>query len=174
MQEQIINGTYDLTNMPKPLQMYLCALERFNTIKKDLLFQYSFEQFCSFIDSCKESTSASPPGRHCGHYIVMRPSIFKDIYRIMNFDIKYGIILERYKNTVTTLICKETLPHIHRLRHIHLIEIERQSLTKSQWEKQLIHHAERNNLIVDSQYGYRNNRQAQSLILNKTITYNIH
>ena len=98
----------------------------------------------------------------------------RDIYRILQFSIKYGIILERYQRTVATLIQREELPYIHPLRPLHLIEVELQAITKSQWAKQLIHHAEKKELIVDSQFGYRANRQAQSLILNKTLTYDIH
>ena len=89
----------------------------------------------------------------------------------MNLCIKHGIILERYKKTVTTLICKEKnkKPLIHRLRPLHLIEIELQAISKSQWAKQLLKNAERHNLVADSQYGGRANKQAQSLILNKTL-----
>ena len=177
VQQMIIDGTYDLSDMPKHIQMYLRALERPTTVKKDLPFKYTFKEFCFFIEKSDESTSASPSGRHYGHYKVLRqhlPDVLKDIYRIMNFSIQYGIVLNRYADTVTTLIQKEALPYIHRLRPLHLIEVELQAITKSQWAKQLINYAEKQDLIVDSQYGYRANRQAQSLILNKTLTYDIH
>ena len=177
VQRQIINGTFDLTDAPPKVQMYLKALERPSNVKKDLQFKYSFNEFRYFIKKSTETTSASPSGRHYGHYIVLNrnlPNVLKDIYRILNFSIQHGIILERYQKTVTTLIQKEELPYIHRLRPLHLIEVELQAITKSQWAKQLIHHAEKKDLIVDSQYGYRQNRQAQSLILNKTLTYDIH
>jgi len=77
---------------------------------------------------------------------------------------------------VTTLICKEKnkKPLIHRLRPLHLIEIELQAISKSQWAKQLLKNAERHNLVADSQYGGRANKQAQSLILNKTLVYDIN
>ena len=177
IQQQIIDGTYDLKDVSDSIRMYLKALERPSNVKKDLPFQYSFSEFRFFIKKCTESTSASPSGRHYGHYIVLNkhlPDILKDTYRIMSFGIKYGIVLERYQETITTLIQKEELPYIHRLRPLHLIEVELQAITKSQWAKQLIIHAEKKDLIVDSQYGYRANRQAQSLILNKTLTYDIH
>ena len=177
VQQQIIDGTDDSSNAPKHIQMYLRNLERPNTVKKDLPFKYTFLEFRRFIEKSTETTSASPSGRHYGHYKVLckyLPDVLKDIYRIMSFSIEYGIILDRYKNTVTTLIQKKELPYIHRLRPLHLIEVELQAINKSQWAKQLIHHADKKELIVDSQYGYWANRQAQSLILIKTITYDIH
>lgn len=138
VQQQIIEGTYDLTTIPKHIQMYLRALERPKTVKADLPFKYTFREFCTFIENSTESTSASPSGRHYGHYKVLckhLPDILRDIYRIMNFSITYGIILDRYTNTVTTLIQKEELPYIYRLRPLHLIEVELQAITKSQWAK---------------------------------------
>ena len=43
-----------------------------------------------------------------------------------------------------------------------------------QWARNLIHNAEKHNLITDTQYGARKNRQPQSLILNKTLSYDIN
>lgn len=133
-QQQIIDGTYPTDDLPEPVQIYLKALERPNTVKKDLPFQYSFQEFCSFIKKSKEKTSASPSGRHYGHYIVLQkklPGILQDIHRILNLSIKYGVVLDRFLKTVTTLICKEKLPYIHRLRPIHIIEVELQAISKS-------------------------------------------
>ena len=93
----------------------------------------------------------------------------------MILSLKNGIVLNRYMNTVTTLIPKDDgLPKIHRLRPIHIIESELQASTKSQWAKKLLRNAEQNNLVADSQYGGRAQRQAQSAILNKTLIYDIH
>ena len=76
--------------------------------------------------------------------------------------------------TVTTLIAKDTgRPRIHRLRPIHIVEIELQALSKSQWAKKLIKRAEKNNIITDSQYGGRSMRQAQSMVLNRTLIFDI-
>ena len=49
-----------------------------------------------------------------------------------------------------------------------------QAITKSQWAKNLLRNAENHNLLADSQYGGRAQRQAQSAILNKTIIYDTH
>lgn len=176
-QKEIIDGTFDTSSLPPPIRLYLNALERPNAVKKELEFKYSFHEFCSFVRKSKEKTSASPSGRHYGHYIVLLkklPGLLEDIYRVMNISITHGVILERFLKTVTTLICKEDLPYIHRLRPIHIIEVELQAISKSQWAKKLIHNAEKLELITDSQYGARKNRQPQSLILNKTLTYDIN
>ena len=66
-----------------------------------------------------------------------------------------------------TLSLLNPRPLIHRLRPLHLIEIELQVISKSQWAKQLINNAEKNNLIAESQYGGRANKQGQSLIQKK-------
>ena len=157
---------------------FFSELVRPNTIKRDLPFDYSFEDFSQCIKNADERTSASPSGRHYGHYKVLLtylPGILEDIFKIVKICIQHGIILDRFTKTVTTLICKDgNRPLIHRLRPLHLIEIELQAISKSQWAKQLIKNAEKNNLIAESQYGGRANKQAQSLILNKTLVYDIH
>ena len=89
---------------------------------KQLNLQYSFEYFRCFIKSAKEKTSSSPSGRHYDHYIVLNkylPDVLYDIYRIMMIGLNYGVVLDRYKKTITTLIPKDDgLPKIHRLRPI--------------------------------------------------------
>ena len=127
--------------------------------ENELQFLYPFEDFCSFIRGAEEKTSASPSGRHYGHCKVLlrncRRLLF-DVYKVMKIAFMNGIFLERYKRTVTTLIAKEKgRPRIHRLRPIHIVEIELQALSKSQWAKKFIKRAERNNMITDSQYGGR-------------------
>ena len=67
------------------------------------------------------------------------PTIFCDIHHVLSLCVKDNIFLPHYCKTVTTYIAKETgMPKIHRLRPIHLVEIEVQAIAKSQWLKQLI------------------------------------
>ena len=76
--------------------------------------------------------------------------------------------------TVTTLIAKElNRPRIHRLCPIHIVEIELQAITKLQWAKNLINRAGKLKMITDSQYGGRAQRQAQSIVLNHTLIFDI-
>ena len=63
-QEKIITGTYDLSKFPEPIQLYLGALEKPQISEKELVFEYSFEDFCAFIRGADKKTSASPSGRH--------------------------------------------------------------------------------------------------------------
>ena len=53
-QQQIIDGTFDSSYLPQSIQLYFKALERPNTIKKELPFSYGFAEFCSFIKKSKE------------------------------------------------------------------------------------------------------------------------
>ena len=92
----------------------------------------------------------------------------------MKLAFEHGIFMDRYRETVTTLIAKDKgSPRIHRLRPIHIIEIELQALSKSQWAKKLIKRAEKLRMITDSQYGGRAQRQAQSMVLNRTLIFDI-
>ena len=103
------------------------------------------------------------------------PKTLRDIHRIMGMSMKHNIILEMYKNAVTTLIPKDGhVPCIHRLRLIHLVEIELQAISKSQWNIKLMRKAENHNLVTDAQYGGRNNRQAQSIVLNHLLVYDLN
>lgn len=134
VQNSILDGTFDCNPYPRALRLYLKALEQPNR-PKQLHLSYSFDEFQFFIKSAKEKTSSSPSGRHYGHYIVLNQhlkDILHDIYRIMMIGLNFGVVLDRYKNTVTTLIPKDDgLPKIHRLHPIHIIESELQAITKS-------------------------------------------
>ena len=67
----------------------------------------------------------------------------------MCLALKHGIVLDRWKTTVTTLLCKEhNSPKIHRLRPIHIIEAELQFFSKYHWSKRLIKQAESKGYIL--------------------------
>ena len=86
----------------------------------------------------------------------------------------YTIDLDRYKKTVTTLMPKDdNIPKIHRLRPIHLIEIELQAISQSQWCRNIVNNAERLGLIAHAQYGGRANCQAHSEVLNKIVSFDL-
>lgn len=89
------------------------------------------------------------------------PYILKDVHKLMVICMSHNVLLPRYCKTVTTLIAKEPgQPKIHRIRPIHLIEIELHSIAKSQWSKKLIRHAESKKSSTSSQYGGRAGNQA--------------
>ena len=173
-QKAILDGTYDLSAYPKPIQIFFQALQIKHT-NDNLKFHYPFEEFEMFVRDATEKTSASPSGRHYGHFKVIQkylPDILKDVHRIMKVSMSHNVLIPRYCKTVTTLMAKEPgQPKIHRLRPLHLIEIELQAIAKSQWSKKLIRHSEYKRLITDSQYGGRAGNQAQSAVLNKVLAY---
>ena len=60
--------------------------------------EYTLEQWSQYIINVKEKTSTSPDGRHYGHYKTLlkyAPSIFEQIYIIMNIAIRNNLILDR-------------------------------------------------------------------------------
>ena len=60
--------------------------------------QYTFDQWSQYIKSVKEKTTTSPDGRHFGHYKTLMqyaPSIFEQIFTIMNIAIRNNIVLDR-------------------------------------------------------------------------------
>ena len=86
----------------------------------------------------------------------------------MNMTFVKGVILERWKKTVTVLIPKdEGILKIHRLRPLHIVEPEVTAMAKGLWAKKLSRLAETSGNITDDQYGGRKSRQAQSAVLNK-------
>jgi len=141
-------------------------------------FHYSLEQWRMHIANVKERTATSPSGRHYGHFKVLmekEPKIFEDMYEIMNISYKHGIMLKRWKKTVTVLIPKDKgIPQIHRLRPLHIVEPEVNAIAKALWAKKLMKVAESNGNMTDDQFGGRKNRQAQSAVLNKLLYYDIN
>ena len=111
----------------------------------------TWKEFTKFIHNSTEKTSSSPSGRHYGHYkslLHSAPTILRGICKLMCLALQHGIVLERWKTTVTTLICKDkNKPFIHRLRPLHIVEAEMQFISKCQWSHKLISQAERLNHI---------------------------
>lgn len=177
-QQRILNGeSIDFMELPSAT---VEILKSFATTEKvnDIDYLPTFEQFKSFIKKSKEKTSASPSSRHYGHYkslLKKIPHVLADIFKLLRLSLKYGIILDRWKKTITTLLCKDdNIPYIHRLRPIHIVEVELQFISKIIWSKHLIQKAESQHKIIQSQYGGRKNIQAQSSVLNTVLLYDYH
>ena len=145
---------------------------------REVPFLPTWKQFLHFISIADEKTSASPSSRHYGHYkslMLVAQDMLKSIFDLMCMALSKGIVLDRWKNTITTLLCKEKKkPYIHRLRPIHIVEVELQFISKYLWSKNLMKHAENEKLITNSQYGGRKNRQAQSSVLNTILSFDYH
>ena len=176
-QQDLLNGKYVYdNNLPKETNEILTTFSRLSD--KEIPFQLTYEHFKTFIAKSKETTSASPSTRHYGHYktlLTRSEHILQSIFSILSLSLKFGTILDRWKKTVTTLLCKDNnTPYIHRLRPIHIIEVELQFVSKCYWGKLLITHSENKGYLTDSQYGGRRSRQAQSSVLNSVLTFDYH
>ena len=177
-QQTILDGTYIYDDsLPSEANELLQSFSK-KTNVKDIPLLPSWQDFTKFIQNATEKTSSSPSGRHYGHYkslLHSAPSILKGIYKVMCLSLQHGIVLDRWKNTVTTLICKDNhTPYIHRLRPLHIVEAELQFFSKYQWSHRLINQAERLQNISQSQFGGRKYKQAQSSVINSIVTFDLH
>ena len=167
-----------IENECEAVQEYFKAMTTHSCDKKLEQFTYTLDEWSHHIKSVKERTTTSPNGRHYGHFKVLlqkEPQIFKNIFDVMNIAMGEGIILTRWKKTVTVLIPKdEGVPKIHRLRPLHIVEPEVNAIAKALWAKKLMRIAESSNNMTDNQYGGRKNRQAQSAVFNKILYYDIN
>lgn len=76
--------------------------------------------------------------------------------------------------TNTTLLKKNPgTPFIHRMRAIHIVEGDLQFIAKYFYSHHMMKTAEKHSLVSGEQYGGRNNRMAQSAVLNKIMYCNI-
>ena len=145
---------------------------------KEIPLLPKWTDFTKFISNSKEKTSSSPSGRHYGHYkslLHSAPTILRGIFKILCLSLQHGIVLNRWKKTITTVICKDDdTPFIHRLRPLHIVEAELQFFSKCQWSHKLINQAEHNHQISPAQFGGRKNKQAQSSVLTTILTFDIH
>ena len=179
VQEKILKGNYEVSNgMPIELQELFDQMKRPECIKEEITYQSTYQEFVEFIKGSSEMRSTSPSGRGYNHYrsllIGEAEEQLKIIHAILELAREKNIILERWKKTVTTLMEKDTgSPKIHRMRSLHIIEAEVQFIAKLFYCKKLLHNAEKYDLITGQQYGGRKNKQAQTVVLNKMMYYNI-
>ena len=104
-------------------------MQRPSCIHSEINFESNCEYFKSFIKGASEKASMSPSGRGYNHYKTLLVENGEDIpqviHAIAELARKYGIILQRWKTTYTTLMVKEQgVPKIHRMRAQHIIEAE--------------------------------------------------
>ena len=178
VQDSILNGTFNPPpDTPQPVVDYITHLSRPRTIEDEMKFDYSLEDFRNFIKGADERTSSSPSSRHYGHWKTLEkylPDVFSDLFSILHLVMQHSIMLKRLITTVMTLLKKENVPYIHRLRPILLVEVEVQAISSSQWAKKISRSSEKHKIVTESQYGGRKGRQAQSAVLNKLLYYDIN
>jgi hypothetical protein len=146
------------------------------------------------IKAWKETTSTSPSGRHLGRYkALFAPSTydidedtyFRDEFRrkqqsiaaytlsIVNYCIRHGHVLDRWKTIANVMIFKDPGNFkIHRLRVIHIYEADFNLLLAVKW-RQLMKAADESGHLHDGQFGGRPGYEAQFLTLLEELKYDI-
>jgi hypothetical protein len=155
--------------------------------------EITMDEFRGKFNSWRENTTTSPSGRHLGRYKALftsipieedldQPSITiaqkqKEIaalkLALINYCIRHSYVLDRWKRVVNVMIFKEHGNYrIHRLRVIHIYEADLNLILAVKW-RQLLQHAERQDLIHAGQYGGRPGCEAQSLTLLEELKYDL-
>ena len=134
-QDRLLDGTFEWDeDTPSDFRDLLSTFVTDRSTRDTIPFHLNYNNFQTFIRNSKEKTSTSPSSRHYGHYKSLldeAPDCLYDIFRLMHLSVKHGIFLDRYKKTLTALICKESgTPYLHRFRPIHIIEAELQFMAK--------------------------------------------
>ena len=176
-QEQILNGTFIIEDeLPEECREIIEYIQWNQQTKNKVTHSTTPEEFIHFVKNAKEKSSCSPSGRTYSHYktLLEKPDFLRTIHRIFSLALDNDIILNRWTNTITTLIPKDEGPiYVHRLRAIHVVEAELQFFSKLTYAKKMVHIAEKAKAITDEQYGGRKGRRAQSIVLNKILYYSI-
>jgi hypothetical protein len=189
--EDILNGHFqiDTTNSIPQCQALLDTCKVATEL--DLLPENEFERK---IQTWRETTTTSPLGQHLGHYKALfinplqntkpknpgQPTfsnkqtfIRRSILSIINFCIRTGHSLKRWKTIVNTMIFKETGNYkINRLRVIHIYEADFNLLLAVKW-RQLIQYAETSGTINEGLIGGRPGREVQSLTFLEELKYDL-
>jgi len=153
-QQSVLQGSYTPSrDLPFETREVLLHLKKCKEIGEEIAFQTTYSEFCSFIKNAKETTASSPSGRSYSHYKALLqgpPYLLRTIHSIVELCLQHGIILRRWRKTVTTLIEKDTgSPKVHRMRAIHIIESEVQFLAKTFYILKMMRLAEKSNVISD-------------------------
>jgi len=174
--DKIQDGTYIPSHECSPLcQQVIRALQR-----KPNTFQMSTtiltpSEFKGKITRWRETTTTSPSGRHLGWYKALyakgiyfpatsdealyfqslQNQIQKAILSLINVCIRTGYVLQRWHQVTNVMIFKEINNYcIRRLRIIHIYEADLKILWAVKW-RQLLHHADQQQIVNLSQYSGR-------------------
>jgi hypothetical protein len=192
--DEILEGSY----VPSATLSQLChsvlSACRATAPPDDLPAELTIPEFEGKIRRWRETTTTSPSGRHLGRYKALysrgthsiaddekaqkrflhqQQEIASVILQIINFCIRTGHVLSRWKQIVNTMIFKDSgVYQIHRLRVIHIYEADFNLLLAVKW-RALLHYADRAHLIHNGQYGGRPGREATSLALLEELRIDI-
>jgi len=145
----------------------------------------TLDSFQGKIRKWRESTTTSPSGRHLGRYKALfakgmhdpsdidaidtftakQQAIAKLIVTIINFCIRTGHVLNRWKTVVNTMIFKDPGDfRIHRLRVLHIYEADLNLIMAVKW-RELLKAADAMGTVNVNQHGARPGCEAASLAL---------
>lgn len=140
-----------------------------------------------------ELTSTSPSGVHLGHYRAMLPLkewepsdpmaadnddigdlFYKSLKLRLQIAIQTGHSYERWKKIITCVLEKKPgNPRIDKIRIIHLLEADANSLIGMFWNRRLIKHAETHSALHKEQWGNRKNKSSIDPIVLKMCSYQL-
>ena len=175
----ILCGEYNAAELDEMVQHTISHLRAIDHLQCPTL-QLSTSQFTNRLKSWAESTSTSPSGRHLGHYMALvkphgvpdtqerfdiietqRSAILQIHLCLINYCLRFGYSLNRWKSVVNVMIEKEPgNPKLHRLRVIHIYEAD-YNLMLSVKHRELIHSLTDNVIINPGIYSNRPGMNAQ-------------
>ena len=182
----ILQGTYQPPDISQATQQVLQHLQRpdLPTTVKARISEKAFRQK---LQVWKEATTTSPSGLHLGHWKALvgphtharaheddeekilldakQQELFQAHLSLLNYALRWGYSFTRWKTVVNVMIQKDkNNTKIHRLRVIHIYEADYNLLLGLKW-RELLYHAEDNNLLHHGQFGSRPQRSAPDLVL---------
>jgi hypothetical protein len=146
------------------------------------------EEFGKAFRKWSERTSTSPSGRHLGQY----KFLFKDdgctgytnedpdpsekilgvYYNVATAALQWGISLQRWQNSITTMIEKQLgSPRINKLRVIHLYEADYNLLLNIIWARRLVWHDHDLDKLDAGQAGSRIGHNSIDVVIQKEMKY---
>jgi hypothetical protein len=132
--------------------------------------------------------STSPSGRHLGRYKCLfkndgytdftdedpdpNNKILGVYYNVATAALQWGISLQRWKNSITTMIEKQPgFPQINKLRVIHLYEADYNLILKIIWARRLVWHAHDLDKLNAAQAGSRPGSNSIDVAIQKEMKY---
>ena len=135
VQQLLLNVKYPIpTDLPQEAQDLLLEMRRPPEDVHEIKPVTTLDDFKHYIKTIDEKRSSSPSGRHYGHYKTLLDydeTYLKIIHGILEIALRLGVILDRWRTTVTALMEKKSgTPYIHKFRVIHVVEGDLQFLSK--------------------------------------------
>ena len=188
--QQMLNGTYDVTELDNNVQLLIQHLEHIHEMELDETRpSVSAEEFRGKLKVWSESTSTSPSGMHLGHYKALiakhsysseRPddeltpeycmhrdelnskqtNLFELHLTLINYALERGTTYKRWQTIANSIIFKD--PDTIKLHRIRVIHIYEADYNLALGVKwrSAMQKAEEKQVLNEGQYGSRNGRRA--------------